>query len=179
VSIYDLKRPQKGDPISAREQRKLVDAVRPVLGAPGTMRDGLGYYGRRTSSVGATGVFIRAKITGATVADTPAKNRWKYSWREVEKTVVGYGTAGTGPWTVLSGGREGTSNAYNYVEAANDATGQQGNGVDVANLLGTFALKAVPNDVIVLLEEINFRVTGTLYTEYWFSYENGVDGECA
>lgn len=116
-----------------------------------------------------------AKITG-NAAD--GANRWKYAWSEVEKTVAGYGG-----WTVLADGRTGTtaaSPARNTIEDINNDTAETvlGNGVTVSSLdtaEATFTLKACTTSNIVKMHEV-VVVGGT--PEYWFSYENGVDGSC-
>jgi hypothetical protein len=113
------------------------------------------------------------KITG-NAAD--GDNRYKYAWSEVYKSAAGYGG-----WAVKSGGRSGTTStnpARNVIENPNAATGTQGNGVDVANLLGTFALKPCPANAIVRMSAVRFDNDGTMTTEYWFAHENAIDGEC-
>lgn len=115
--------------------------------------------------------FIYAKITGST--QDGSNKRWKYSWEQVEKTAVGYGG-----WTTKSGGLSGTQNAFNHIENMNSSSGGYGNGVSSTNLVGTIDIKAVPNNAIVSLELVRFLVSGTPTKEYWFRYENGVDGAC-
>ena len=122
-----------------------------------------------------------AKITGNAEAESPAQNRWKYAWTEVEKTAVGYDG-----WATLSGGRSGTTSvdpAYNLVEDMNTGADAhvEGNGVDPAHLDTadyTFAIMPCTSGVPVRMHEVVFTVGETTYTEYWFSYENGVDGVC-
>lgn len=100
-----------------------------------------------------------------------SNNQWTYAFSEVEKTTAGYSG-----WTVKSGGITGT--AYNRAEDINSATGVQGNGVDADNLDTddyTFALQACPDNSIVTIDVIELT-TGV--NEYWFTHENGVDGEC-
>ncbi len=122
-----------------------------------------------------------AKITGCTAADSPAQNRWKYAWSEVEKTSAGYGG-----WTVKSGGRSGTTStdpARNTIEDINTGADAhtEGNGVDPANLdtaSYTFTMMPCTTNNPVVMHEVGFAVGSTAYTEYWFSYENGVCGSC-
>ena len=107
-----------------------------------------------------------ARVTGSSGAD----NQWAYTFVEVEKTVAGYGG-----WTTLTGGRSGTMR--NTIEDINAATGTQGNGVDVANLSAatyTFTVQECPTNVVVPAWEVGVGAV----TEYWFAYENGVDGTC-
>lgn len=132
--------------------------------------------GRTSHSEYATGFW--AKI--GTSADVDSKNRYKYAWEEVHKKAVGYDG-----WSVVTNGRSGTTAtdpAYNFVEDMNEASGQLGAGPTVANLDTadyTFALEACPSGVLVWMHEV-FFVDGSHVgqVEYWFSYENGVDGTC-
>ena len=108
-----------------------------------------------------------AIITGKAADGT---NRWKYTFVEVEQTTAEYGG-----WTTLASGRSGTSR--NLSEDINDAAGVQGNGVDLANLDTadyTFTIQAVPTNGLVRMWEAQNEAV----TEYWFQYENGVDGTC-
>lgn len=95
--------------------------------------------------------------------------RWTYTIQEVTKSSTGF----TG-WATI--GSALTPSAYNFIEAANGASGVMGNGVDTANLETGFEIKPVPNGT--LLRAYAVIANGTT-TEYWFSYENGVDGSCA
>ena len=81
-----------------------------------------------------------AKILSSS-ADGAGTNRWTYTFEQVRKTDIDY-NSGAGGWTAASDGYTGT--AYNFAEVINSASGTQGNGVDVANLLGTFALQPCP-----------------------------------
>lgn len=101
-----------------------------------------------------------------------SNKRWIYTFAEVEKTSVGYGG-----WTTKSGGVTGS--AYNRVEDMNGASGLYGNGVDSANLTGMMDIQRAPNGVIVRLDIVR-GVDGDAapITEYWFDYENGIDGDC-
>jgi len=116
-----------------------------------------------------------AKITGSAAADSPAQNRWKYAWSEVYKSSAGYGG-----WSVVSGGRSGTTSSdpsYNSIEDPNDNSGVEGNGVDVNNLDTsdyTFAIQPVASGAIVRMTPV---AQGS-NVEYWFAYENAVDGGC-
>jgi hypothetical protein len=159
----DLREPRPGERIRAEWAAAVVRLLKQVVSGPDVV-------------VTPTGIHIRrpprdrppfwAKITASTADGT---NRWKYSWVEVYKSAAGY--AG---WSTLTGGRSGTTNARNSIEDMNSGTDVQGNGVDVANLLGTFALQPCPANCIVRMHQVGFGST----TEYWFSYANGVDGEC-
>lgn len=127
-------------------------------------------------------------------------NRWRYDWREAKKPEPGYGK-----WEIDLEGRASEppvppdpedptdpgdpgTRAYNLIENINDGQMIEGNGVDVENLPGTFALQPVPVLTVVRMwpvraggpEPLNPPPdfdAGTI-NEYWFSYENAVDGLC-
>jgi hypothetical protein len=126
---------------------------------------------RRQDSGG--GGWFFAKI-GAYSGD--GDNKFKYTWTEVEKTDVGYTV---GAWSVLDGGRAGTEeNGYyarNLTEYGNADTGTLGNGVAVASLVGTFQIKPATSGIVVMMQQV---VMTDGDSEYWFSYESGVDGAC-
>jgi hypothetical protein len=116
--------------------------------------------------------------------DPVGANQYQYSFQEVTKAKAGYGG-----WTTLAGGREG--GAFNWVEEPNHAGGLLGNGVDTANLAGTgLKLKPVSTGVIVRMFPTNVPAVPAdenanpptkevpAKTEYWFGYENGIDGSC-
>jgi len=118
-----------------------------------------------------------AKIDGNAADGT---NRWKYAWTEVYKSGAGYGG-----WATLSGGRSGTTStdpARNTIEDMNTGADAhiEGNGVDPANLDpaatggDTFEIMPCTAGNIVRVHEV-LQGAGV---EYWFSYENGVDGDC-
>jgi len=118
-----------------------------------------------------------AKIDGNAADGT---NRWKYAWTEVYKSSAGYGG-----WATLSGGRSGTTSsgpARNTIEDMNTGADAHvvGNGVDPANLdpaqtgSDTFEIMPCTTGNIVRIHEV---LQGS-NVEYWFSYENGVNGDC-
>ncbi len=110
-----------------------------------------------------------AEITGATDL---GNNRWSYSFKQKYKNGAGYGA-----WADWDGGVTGT--AYNSIEDMNSGSGVQGNGVDVANLDTadyTFTLQPAPTGLIVRMAWVWDYSNETW--EYWFAYENGVDGTC-
>jgi hypothetical protein len=111
---------------------------------------------------------------GTSAAD--GTNRNKYAWTEQEKSDAGYGG-----WSTLSGGRSGTTGtdpARNTIEDMNGSSGLLGCGVDVDNLtetdVYTYTLSPAPSGAIVWMREVD--QDGDV--EYWFAYENGVDGTC-
>ncbi len=119
---------------------------------------------------------IWAEITASAVADSPAQNRWTYSWKEKCKATAGYDG-----WSDVSGGMTGTNNAYNIIEDMNTASDAssptvQGNGVDIdgTDFPAGFAVKAAPDGVTVKLHMVSVGST----VEYWFAYENAIDGTC-
>lgn len=95
--------------------------------------------------------------------------RWDYTFEEVEKTSTGYGG-----WAEKSGGITGT--AYNMTEVPNSSSGVQGNGITypLSDDAAGFTMKPAPTGIIVRVWPVTVGST----TEYWFSYENGVDGSC-
>ena len=118
-----------------------------------------------------------AEITGNAADGT---HRWKYAWSEVYKSGAGYGN-----WSTLDGGRSGTTGsnpARNTIEDMNTGADAhiEGNGVDPAHLdpaetgSDTFAIMPCTSGNIAWMHEVDRGET----IEYWFSYENGVDGDC-
>ena len=108
-----------------------------------------------------------AQLTGSSADGT---NRWSYSFVEVYKATAGYGG-----WATKSGGKSGT--ARNTIEDGNSGSGTLGNGVAVSSLDTddyTFTLRPIPDDRVVWVEEVDQGGA----TEYWFQYENGIDGSC-
>ena len=114
-----------------------------------------------------------AEITGNT---SLGNNQWTYSWSRDCKTTAGYGG-----WDSVTPEVSGADNAYNTIEDINTggAAHIEGNGVDPANIDTddfTFAMMPCTTGNIVWLRPIFETDTNT--AEYWFSYENGVDGSC-
>lgn len=113
---------------------------------------------------------FHAKITGSTSLST---NRWKYAWTEVTRTATA--------WADTSGGRSGTTTtnfALNGMEANNDGTGIQGNGVDIDGTIFTdntgLAIQPIQGSPVVAME--GRLVDGVLM--FTFFAVNAVDGEC-
>jgi len=107
------------------------------------------------------------KITGATASG----KRWQYSGKIQKKTTAGYGG-----WVDDTSFNEITT-AYNMIENMNGATGLWGNGVTSTNLSGSIDIKPAPTGAIVRVYlEIVSGATPT--REWWFQYENGIDGAC-
>jgi len=174
--MFNLEKVKEGDKLSARRHNALVDAVQQNRALPNSFADGKGVYGRRTRGQAGAGTavsLILARITGSQAADDPAQNRWKYSWQEIQKNAVGYGG-----W--INGERSGTLDAFNSIEDMNDNIGEEGNGVNVDGIdfPPGFEIKPAAIGAIILLREAVFSVGETTYTEYWFAYENAVDGTC-
>ena len=145
---------QLNDRLSALEA--LVASPPPVYREPEILPDGIR-------------VFIA--LLGIGVAD--GDNSYAYPFTEGYQTATGYGNFAT-----VSGGASGT--ARNLTEDPNDgASGTDilGNGVQFNHLATddwTFELEPAPNGALVLMTETT--VAGVL--QYWFQYENAVDGEC-
>jgi len=115
---------------------------------------------------------VDAELTGAAVLSA---NRWQYSWREVR---LASGSA----WAAVAGGYTSATHgfAYNRFEVPNSASGVQGNGIDLANLPGTFALKPPRSQsgsgVVVRLRGPYVNASGI--PTWWFAAVNAVDGAC-
>jgi len=116
-----------------------------------------------------------AKITGHT---TDGTNRWLYTFVSVIKNGYGYGT-----WVEESDPFAG--DARNTLEDMNSNSGVQGTGVDLVNLPDGFEIKPVPTNAIIRMYQVyvtesssSSSSSGTSNPEYWFSYENAVDGDC-
>lgn len=116
---------------------------------------------------------LRAKITLATEI-SGANNRWAYDWQEVT-------WSGNAPVpSNTSGGRVSTTAglAYNTIEGLNDASGIQGNGIDLATLPSGF--ENVPLGVGAGVELLGPFPGTTAGVKFWlFQAVNTVDGECA
>ena len=106
-------------------------------------------------------------------------HKWNYAWAEVYKASAGYGG-----WSTLAGGRSGTTGSNpgrNTLEDMNSSSGVQGNGVDVANLdpaeTGSDTFEIMPCTSNNIIEMTKVPYSGSF--EYWFKYENGVNGNCS
>lgn len=97
-------------------------------------------------------------------------NRWKYAWREVKWS--------GGSWVEVTGGATYLTHgyAYNGIEFPNDGTGIEGNGIDMANLVGTFSLVPIGTGVVVPIRGPLADGAGT--NTYWFTAVNAIDGDC-
>lgn len=104
---------------------------------------------------------VEARIHTPTSLGT---NRWTYS-----ATIGAFGDDGA--WADGSV----TVTARNRAELFNDASGVQGSGVDLANLLGSFA--HVPVGEIIAALEGPYDVDGTPF--FYFSSQVQTDGECS
>ena len=114
-----------------------------------------------------TGTFWHARVSSSVQRSN--YQQWTYTVVEVEKPVVGYDQ-----WTDKANGR--TGDALNEAEDGNGVSGVMGNGVDTANLVGSYALQAIPNNTYVTVKTA-ILTDGT--EEYWIvGMPNGVDGAC-
>jgi hypothetical protein len=97
-------------------------------------------------------------------------NRWRYSWREVAWS--------GGAWSPVTGGAVYTTHgyAYNGIEVPNDGLDFEGNGVDLDNLVGTFAVVPIGTGVIVPIWGPFSDGAGA--NVYWFTAVNAIDGVC-
>lgn len=112
-----------------------------------------------------------ARITGAT---SLGNNRWSYNWTAVSLTDAGVtAVPAASPRTHAT---TGYGTARNLAEMGNAATGVQGNGVDVADLTGTLAIRPIPTGRIVQMSG-PFGTSGAPFCV--FTAENGLQGACA
>jgi hypothetical protein len=111
-----------------------------------------------------------------------ANAQWTYDIAEVFKKFAGYSAPGNLKWAVKDGGRTGT--AYNYAEDFNDGLALEGHGINVDNLPGSYATQPVPLGLVWPVTEVRYQVFDEDVDgmadrrEFWFSYVNGIDGEC-
>jgi hypothetical protein len=108
----------------------------------------------------------------ASSAQDSTNRRWTYTAKLAAKTATGFNgwsnsTVDTDNYTL-----------YNTVEQANTTSGTYGNGVAHTSLVGTFNLKPLAAGAVVRAWPVTFSVSGTTYTEYWFSAVNQIDGAC-
>lgn len=96
-------------------------------------------------------------------------NLWEYDWEEVRFN-AGLPVRTGATRTSTSHGK-----AYNTMEMLNTASGVQGNGVDIANLLGSFEIKPISTKAVVLLSG-PFNDNDT--PRWYFQAVNSVDGTC-
>ncbi len=115
--------------------------------------------------------FLLAKITSSTAIDSTT-NRWSYGWEEHWWDP----SASPDTSSLKTGGLDSTKAgvAYNVNEIGNTSTAACP-GVTLANLPGTFAVKAISTSTRVIL----FRFTADDGTAVWmFDKVNAIDGEC-
>jgi hypothetical protein len=126
----------------------------------------------RGVSLSSYGPYFLAVIDGHS-AD--GDNKFKYTWTEVVKESGGY----SGEFIDRLGGRTGTAEnglyARNIKEHMNSSSGTLGNGVAIANLVGSFELQPCPTGNIVRMW-IVMCTDGSV--EYWFDDTFEIDGEC-
>jgi hypothetical protein len=136
---------------------------------------------------GGESLFV-ARISSSSQVPDPGGGAWPYQWtysfQEQEKKKADYGG-----WGAKAGGREGA--ALNLIENMNTASGLLGSGGSTDNLVGT-GLKPQPCPAGALVLMRSVPVPGIAAnpdanppvkevppkTEYWFQYENAVDGPC-
>ena len=119
-----------------------------------------------------------ARITAHELAGDPDQPMWKYTARQQVKVAAGYRGWQSAPNSV------NLFDCYNTMEDTNwvGAGGRAGNGVYIGGLCTqswNFEILPCPNDAIVWMRRVVFKVGSNSITEYWFTYENGVDGDCS
>jgi len=130
-----------------------------IVGVAAPLEVHVGGGGRTVSFAGQT--YLTGRITDYASDGT---NQWLYDFEVVTKTGAGYGEDN---WTPTGW----TGQARNRIEDMNALGGLWGNGVDAGNMVGTFDIQPAPVGCLI---DIRRERNG----EYWFSYENGVDGDC-
>ena len=133
-----------------------VEAIKPVGGVGVlTTQTGNG-TAIRVSNDG----FAVVRITGHTLI-SGASNKWEYAYCVVvfnSTTSAFVDTATTGV-------------CYNLCEVMNSSSGLQGNGVNLSNLTGTFAIIPIPTNSILKMASFG--------GSNWVEYQNAVDGACS
>jgi hypothetical protein len=123
--------------------------------------------------------WFHAKITGSST--TSAAAIWKYSWVEV---VPGNLPFLASNFTVLTGGRSGSSTGVNCLESGNTSGIAYGIAVGFTGgawKLTTFPFtqmqfKPVPNDTVVQMYTVKIASTNTVRFQFWAP--NPIDGTC-
>lgn len=152
---------------------------------------------KETSGSGAVWAVVRlgvppregfwARITASTATgygypDSEDYWRWEYTFEEVLK-----GSAGYDGWSLRTNGTPGiTGTAYNTIEVRDaSADGLHGNGVNLDHLHPEdesfeFQVQPAPDGAIVWMRPVLIDPGdgSNPDVEYWFTYENGVDGGC-
>jgi len=178
--MIKLKRPQPGDRLNdLRILLQIFDAVEelqrqhpgPGLGkTPGGILYAVNPERREVEGNGENGDFF-AVITEINIVT--AKVQWSYDFVEIYKDDLnGY----SGTWHTLSGGRTGI--AFNLTEFINTDDGLCGNGVDAGALaieFPGFEIQPCPVGNPICVHTNHIPDGGD---EYWFEYQNGIDGSC-
>jgi hypothetical protein len=123
--------------------------------------------------------WFHAKITASTTTSTAA--RWRYSWSEVIPGSLPFDASN---FTVLSGGRSGTSSAVNCLEGGNTASVAYGFAVGFSSSqwklttspFTNMVFKPVPNDTIVQMYTVKIATTNAVRFQFWAP--NPIDGTC-
>ena len=147
--------------------------------------------GARTEIIGGASVAVQTNGTQAVVAQ---RNRqphrlvqwpgrvllatrdglnWRWFYLIVETIKA---TAGYGGWIIRPNGRV-LQQGYAWAEDINGPSGILGNGVDTANLPGTFEPQPVPIGSPVIVTEVTLQ-DGVATKEGWFERVTGPDGGC-
>lgn len=167
----NLKPWKRQDPITSDRLNAMQGAIPTIRGGGGI---GVG-SANGTNTISVTQTSPVTKWTFWAFIDDNASvgpNQWEYFFTEAIK--VGPGYAG---WQPRTDGRIGV--AYNLAEVPNDGAGDEGNGIDMANLPSGFSMQPFASGVPVLLTVLLVPdgLGGSVY-EYWFHGYNAVDGEC-
>jgi len=178
----DINKIQKGAKLTAKLLKDaLLEADNTITGGSRVLMDG-DIIKTRPPLVGAR-QFFYARIGAATPVAAAVDNQWSYKFTEMQKSSQGYGASS---WIAKPNGRDDTlvgSEAWNFLENENAATGWQGNGVEIPAI-------PVPGDPTIVIHEVGFNFTDKIMVlmqevnlldgskEYWFQYPNPIEVIC-
>ncbi len=127
---------------------------------------------RRGNPVSGAAVGFWAVVQSSSPENSDPTTKWIYTCKRGSKATAGYGSSA---WSVTGD----TFTAYNPAENINATTGRQGDGIDVANLTGSFAFYPIQPNTPVIVRLVTVADDGS--AEYWIvgaGMPNGVDGGC-
>ena len=171
--MRDLPQPlMQDDSIRSPKLRELVNALRDAVAEGMIAGPGIDIIDNVVSAWDVAAGASQSVLWDAIVdsyTQVGSNKQWVYQVREVEQTTVGYGG-----WSIVSGGRSG--DAYSECEDGNGATGLMHNGVNTANLTGTYSNQPIPVGSKVTIKT---KVLASGATVFWIiGQPNGVDGAC-
>tara|TARA_R100001594_G_scaffold109267_2_gene144019 strand:- start:1257 stop:1751 length:495 start_codon:yes stop_codon:yes gene_type:complete len=117
---------------------------------------------------------ILAKITANEAMPSSQPWRWRYALEEVYMLTQTSAVHASDSWTST----DGTTllNAVNLAEFCNTATHVQG--IPITNLPGTFELKPIASETLVVAWSLGIPTASGTGFVYLFSLQNVIDGTC-